>query len=410
LPYGRSSRLVSQCAEGHLWLLAMRAACVVGRDTALSPCVVSSLNRHSAGTYDKTDGSGGTNGATMRYDMEANDGANAGLGIARDMLIPVKTNHPDVSTSDIWALAGAAAVEKTGGPKIPVGIGRVDQTDASKCPPNGRLPDATQGAQHLRDVFYRMGFNDQEIVVLSGAHTLGRCHQSRSGFDGPWTKDPLNFDNTYFSNLIDLKWTPRKWDGPLQYTDPSGSLMMLPTDLALIQDEKFLPFVQLYAKDQDTFFKDFSSAFSKLLSNGCPAAVMKSTEEAGVEDEKEIASKDFREHCMHGSKEHAEKGVAKGADVHATEAGSGRTALHKASFWGHDHLMGWLLDDLKIDPNVQDSAGDTALHDAARFGHTNVVSALLGKGADKNIKNKEGKTAADVATDYGKTDTAKQLA
>ena len=99
------------------------------------------------------------------------------LDIARDMLIPVKTEHPNVSISDIWALTGAAAVEKTGGPKIPVGMGRVDQPDCNKCPPNGRLPDASQGAQHLRDVFYRMGFNDQEIVALSGAHTLGRCHQ-----------------------------------------------------------------------------------------------------------------------------------------------------------------------------------------------------------------------------------------
>lgn len=25
----------------------------------------------------------------------------------------------------------------------------------------------------VRDVFYRMGFNDQEIVILSGAHALG---------------------------------------------------------------------------------------------------------------------------------------------------------------------------------------------------------------------------------------------
>ena len=33
----------------------------------------------------------------------------------------------------------------------------------------------------------RMGFNDQEIVALSGAHTLGRCHADRSGFVGPWT-------------------------------------------------------------------------------------------------------------------------------------------------------------------------------------------------------------------------------
>ena len=184
--------------------------------------------------------------------------------------------------------------------------------------------------------------------------------------------------------------------------------MMLPTDLALIQDEKFLPFVQLYAKDQDAFFKDFSAAFSKLLSNGCPAAVIKSTK--AVEDDTELASKNFREHCMHGSKEHAEKAVAKGANVHAVEAGSHRTALHKAAFWGHDHLMEWLLDDLKIDPNVQDSAGDTALHDASRFGHSKVVSALLSKGADKTIKNKQGKTAADVATEYGKTETSKQLA
>lgn len=29
-------------------------------------------------------------------------------------------------------------------------------------------------AKGLRDVFYRMGFNDREIVALSGAHALGR--------------------------------------------------------------------------------------------------------------------------------------------------------------------------------------------------------------------------------------------
>lgn len=32
--------------------------------------------------------------------------------------------------------------------------------------PTGRLPDATQGPQHLRQIFGRMGFNDQEIVAL----------------------------------------------------------------------------------------------------------------------------------------------------------------------------------------------------------------------------------------------------
>ncbi len=49
---------------------------------------------------------------------------------------------------------------------------------------------------------------------------------------------------------------PRKWDGPKQYTDASTKeLMMLPTDMALIWDKKFKPYVELYAKDQDKFFE-----------------------------------------------------------------------------------------------------------------------------------------------------------
>ena len=61
-----------------------------------------------------------------------------------------------------------------GGPKIDWRAGRADYANDKNVPPNGRLPDALQGASHLRDVFYRMGFNDREIVVLSGAHCLGR--------------------------------------------------------------------------------------------------------------------------------------------------------------------------------------------------------------------------------------------
>lgn len=44
-----------------------------------------------------------------------------------------------------------------------------------------------QGSGHVRDIFYRMGFNDQEIVALLGAHTLGRCYTDRSGYEGPWS-------------------------------------------------------------------------------------------------------------------------------------------------------------------------------------------------------------------------------
>lgn len=32
--------------------------------------------------------------------------------------------------------------------------------------------DFAAGASHLKDIFYRMGLSDKDIVALSGAHTL----------------------------------------------------------------------------------------------------------------------------------------------------------------------------------------------------------------------------------------------
>lgn len=76
-----------------------------------------------------------------------------------------------------------------GGPSVPFRYGRVDAMDPKAVTPDGRLPEADQGnpmatAKGLRSIFYRMGFNDQEIVALSGAHALGRCHADYSGYVG----------------------------------------------------------------------------------------------------------------------------------------------------------------------------------------------------------------------------------
>lgn len=45
---------------------------------------------HASGTFDKATGTGGSNGATMRFAPESDHGANAGLIAARDFLQPVK--------------------------------------------------------------------------------------------------------------------------------------------------------------------------------------------------------------------------------------------------------------------------------------------------------------------------------
>lgn len=160
-----------------------------------------------------------------------------------------------------------------GGPSIPWSGGRTDYVDDSKIPPRGRLPDATQAADHLRFIFYRMGFSDQEIVALSGAHNLGRCHSDRSGFEGAWVNNPTRFSNQYFRLLLSLQWrkTTLK-NGIEQYInydeDSETELMMLPTDMALKQDPEFLKWVELYARDKERFFEDFAKVFAKLMELG----------------------------------------------------------------------------------------------------------------------------------------------
>jgi len=242
---------------------------------------------HSAGTFCKHTRTGGSDGATMRFQPEQSWGANAGLKTAQDILEPIKKKFPSASYSDIWIYAAIVAIEEMGGPKIPFVPGRSDKASGRQCPAwegsthkDGRLPSADMGspdktAAHLRYIFNRMGFNDREIVALSGAHGLGACHTDRSGFWGPWTRAPTTVSNEYYRELLENKWTiktthkGRPWTGPLQFEDPTGELMMLPSDMVLIQDREFRKVVELYAKDSDVFMRDFGSAVGKLFSLGC---------------------------------------------------------------------------------------------------------------------------------------------
>jgi ankyrin repeat protein len=53
--------------------------------------------------------------------------------------------------------------------------------------------------------------------------------------------------------------------------------------------------------------------------------------------------------------------------------------------------------------NAQDANGNTALHGAADGGHAEVVAFLLGVKANRDMKNRAGETAADLARkrEYG---------
>lgn len=229
---------------------------------------------------------GGANGS-IRFDPEILHGANAGLKNALILLEPIKAQFPEVGYADLYQLASATAVEVCclaaidysyiaaefsprpsgachiswsymrvqvmGGPKIPMKYGRKEASGPDMCHPEGNLPAGAapwpsggDAAGHLRAVFHRMGLTDQDIVALSGAHSVGRAHPGRSGlchkpetkYTAPgvcpvgtsatggasWTPEWTKFDNSYFALVKDPK---------------DEDLLALETDTVLFKDPEF---------------------------------------------------------------------------------------------------------------------------------------------------------------------------
>lgn len=234
------------------------------------------LSWHDAGVYKA--GAGGCPNAAMRFQDggEGTFGANAGLpDVAVGLLKPIADKYVlpgKISNADLWALAANVATEVMGGPSIKTRFGRVDATSAAESVESqmGRLPDGDKEIDHLREIFHPKGFTDKDIVALSGAHTVGHCHLDRSGFDGPWTADPLKFDNQYFKDLLEKSYDSETTSkGCPQFRHKASGTMMLISDLALLKDPAFKTHVETYAKDQDAFFKDYVAAWTKLQENGC---------------------------------------------------------------------------------------------------------------------------------------------
>jgi len=186
---------------------------------------------HLCGTYDKHSRTGGSNGATMRFEAETNDPENAGFEKVKALLAPIHQRYPWLSYADLCILAGYVAIEAAGGPFLRFAHGRKDFTKEeataiygkSGCPfgdgkfnPNGsRLPAADLGADKsvpasapmcqreaptinaMRSTFSRMGFDDRETVALIlFGHQFGRCHREVSGYEGPWWgRDPTSVNS-----------------------------------------------------------------------------------------------------------------------------------------------------------------------------------------------------------------------
>ncbi|KAF7820606.1 peroxidase 47 [Senna tora] len=176
-----------------------------------------------------------------------------------------------VSCADILAMAARDAVFFAGGPVYEIPKGRKDGR-RSKIEDTINLPSPTFNASELIRMFGQHGFSAQEMVALSGAHTLGvaRCSSfknrlsqadptldaefaktlSKTCGGGDSSEQPFDatrndFDNLYYNALV------RK----------SG---VLTSDQTLYGSPRTKNIVNGYALNQAMFFFDFQQAMVKM--------------------------------------------------------------------------------------------------------------------------------------------------
>ncbi|GLJ14580.1 hypothetical protein SUGI_0236110 [Cryptomeria japonica] len=136
-----------------------------------------------------------------------------------------------VSCADIVALAARDSVVALGGPTWTVQLGRRDSLTASLSTANSNIPAPTSNLSALISSFSNQGLSTQDMIALSGAHTIGqaRCTVFRthiynetninstfassvqancplSGGDNNLSpldlQTPTTFDNDYYMNLM----------------------------------------------------------------------------------------------------------------------------------------------------------------------------------------------------------------
>ncbi|KAI7741384.1 hypothetical protein M8C21_000844 [Ambrosia artemisiifolia] len=191
-----------------------------------------------------------------------------------------------VSCADILAVATRNLVTMMGGPFYNVKLGRRDGRVSRAPRAQNTLPTPTMSMNRIIRIFKSIGFSVQEMVALTGAHTIGFSHCSQISSDIYNYSRTSQFDPSYnpryasglrnacadykknpsLSVFNDIM-TPRDFDNSYYKNLPKG-LGVLRSDRALMMDRRTRPFVELYARDQKAFFEAFARAIEKLSLNG----------------------------------------------------------------------------------------------------------------------------------------------
>jgi len=180
---------------------------------------------------------------------------------------------PVVSCADILTVAARDSVVALGGPSWIVPLGRRDSTTASRTTANNDIPSPFMDLPALIDSFKKQGLNINDLVALSGGHTLGfsQCAFFKNRIYNETNIDP-NFAkqrqttcprNGGDSNLAPLDQTDAQFDTKY-FTNLVTQKGLLHSDQVLFNGGQTDGLVRRYSMYEGAFSRDFAYSMIKM--------------------------------------------------------------------------------------------------------------------------------------------------
>ncbi|GAB2277332.1 hypothetical protein Dimus_012037 [Dionaea muscipula] len=183
-----------------------------------------------------------------------------------------------VSCADIVAFAARDSVYELGGPNYTVAAGRRDGSVSNEAAPLENLPQFNMTLPELISTFAAKGLTETEMVVLSGAHTVGEAHCSSFTNRLYPTVDPT-LNSTFARSLLSLcpssdtsvdnpttsldLQTPNVFDNQY-YQDILNSEVLLTSDEDLVNSTDTLSLVQEFSSQGGVWYTQFVAAMQKM--------------------------------------------------------------------------------------------------------------------------------------------------
>ncbi|CAL0300195.1 unnamed protein product [Lupinus luteus] len=167
-----------------------------------------------------------TPGNPAERDHPANNPSLRGFQVIEEAKAQIEASCPNtVSCADIVAFAARDSARKVGGINYNVPSGRRDGRISIKDEVVGNLPPPTFNADQLISTFAQKGLSLDEMVTLSGAHSIGSSHCSSFSnrlysFNATHPQDPSM--DSKFVTLLKTKCSSKSSNG--DGTDPTVTL------------------------------------------------------------------------------------------------------------------------------------------------------------------------------------------